>query len=134
MTPTRPYFLRAIYEWIVDNGLTPFLAVNAESEGVLVPRDYVENGQITLNLAPGAIANLLMANDEVTFSARFSGTPYNIQVPMAAIMGIYARENGQGMAFPDEYQTAEARDTPDDDSNPPEPPSGGGKPRLKVVK
>lgn len=142
MTPTRPYFLRAIYEWIVDNGCTPFLAVNADGADVFVPRDYVDNGQITLNVAPDAIANLVMANDSVTFNARFSGTPYQIHLPMASILGIYARENGQGMAFPEEYVQASETSgdaTPsegDDDSPEPPSPSGpsGGKPKLKVVK
>ncbi|CAA0083745.1 Stringent starvation protein B [BD1-7 clade bacterium] len=102
MTPTRPYFLRAVYEWILDNECTPFLAVNADAPGVEVPREYVEDGQITLNLAPSAIVDLQMTNDGIEFSARFSGVAQLVSVPMAAVMGIFARENGQGMAFPDE--------------------------------
>ncbi|CAA0114418.1 Stringent starvation protein B [BD1-7 clade bacterium] len=102
MTPTRPYFLRAVYEWILDNECTPFLAVNADAPGVEVPREYVEDGQITLNLAPSAIVDLQMTNDGIEFSARFSGVAQLVRVPMVAVMGIFARENGQGMAFPDE--------------------------------
>lgn len=129
MTPTRPYLLRAVYEWIVDNDCTPFLAVNADWPGVDVPADYVEDGQITLNVSPGAIAGLQMADDAVSFNARFSGTPRSLYVPMGAVIGIYARENGQGMAFPEEYELPQSQD---DDPEPPRP--GGGKPQLKVVK
>lgn len=131
MTPTRPYLLRAVYDWIVDNDCTPFLAVNAEWPEVTVPMDYVEDGQITLNVSPTAVASLHMDDDAVSFNARFSGTPRNIYVPMGAVIGIYARENGQGMAFPDEYEMPEGSG---DDPDPPTPAGGGGKPRLKVVK
>lgn len=102
MTPTRPYFLRAMYDWIVDNQCTPFLVVDATVASVQVPEASVEDGQIVLNIAPSAIANFLMDNDAVSFNARFSGTPFAIYVPMAAVMGLYASENGQGMAFPEE--------------------------------
>ncbi|NRB39823.1 MAG: ClpXP protease specificity-enhancing factor [Pseudomonadales bacterium] len=102
MTPTRPYFLRAIYDWIVDNECTPYLAVYADAEGVEVPREYVENGEITLNISPGAVANFHMDNDYVLFNARFNGISQSVAVPIAAVLGVFAKENGQGMAFPEE--------------------------------
>lgn len=131
MTPTRPYFLRAVYQWILDNNCTPFLAVNAQLPGVSVPVEYVEDGQITLNISPSAVAYLQLENTHVEFNARFGGTPRNIYVPMAAVLGIYARENGQGMAFPDEYDgDIEEEYEPDEEPEPPKP----GRPQLKVVK
>lgn len=133
MTPTRPYFLRAVYQWIVDNNCTPFLAVDAQLPGVNVPLEFVEGGQITLNIAPSAVAYLQMEDSHVEFNARFSGTPRNIYVPMAAVLGIYARENGQGMAFPEEYLASAADDENDEGPKPPEPPKPG-RPQLKVVK
>ncbi|SRR5690554_3322927 len=132
MTPTRPYFLRAVYQWIIDNDATPFLAVDAQLPGVNVPQEFVEDGQITLNLSPSAIAHLQMENSHVEFNARFSGTPRNIYIPMAAILGIYAKENGQGMAFPEEY-LADASLADDEGPEPPEPPKPG-RPTLTVVK
>ncbi|HEY9032709.1 MAG TPA: ClpXP protease specificity-enhancing factor [Pseudomonadales bacterium] len=133
MTPARPYLLRAVYQWIVDNHCTPYLAVDATVADVSVPQEYVEDGQITLNVSPTAVAQLHMDNDCVSFNARFAGTPRSVMVPMLAVIGIYARENGQGMAFPDEYEMQLADD--DGDEPPPPPrPDGGGKPHLKVVK
>jgi len=129
MTSRRPYVLRALYEWIVDNNLTPHLLVNAMHSEVEVPQDYVKDGQIVLNIAPNAAQGLLLGNDVVTFSARFQKIPTDVSVPISAIMGIYARENGQGMMF-------------DEQSESPEPDGGGpsgsgrpqGRPSLKVVK
>ena len=131
MTPTRPYFLRAVYEWILDNDCTPYLAVNATLPSVEVPPEHIEDGQITLNLSPSAIVGLTMDNYGVQFSARFSGVARNISVPIAAVIGIYAKENGQGMAFPEEEFASI-----DDETDPPEPtsPPPAGKPQLKVVK
>jgi stringent starvation protein B len=97
--PTRPYLLRAIYEWINDNSFTPYLLINAEEKGVFVPQQYIKNGQIVLNIAPHAVQQLLMDNEAVGFSARFGGVPQQVYVPMRAIMGLYARENGQGLFF-----------------------------------
>lgn len=99
ITPTRPYLVRAIYEWINDNLLTPYLLINAEEKGVFVPQQYIKDGQIVLNIAPHAVHQLLMDNDAVGFSARFGGVPQQVYVPMRAIMGLYARENGQGLFF-----------------------------------
>ena len=99
ITPTRPYLVRAIYEWINDNSLTPYLLINAEEKGVFVPQQYIKDGQIVLNIAPHAVHQLLMENDAIGFSARFGGVPQQVYVPMRAIMGLYARENGQGLFF-----------------------------------
>jgi stringent starvation protein B len=104
LIPTRPYLLRAIYEWTSDNKLTPYLLVNAEEQGVTVPRQHVQDGQIVLNIAPHAVHQLLINQDAVSFSARFGGVSQQIYVPMYAILGLYARENGQGLFFdPEEY-------------------------------
>jgi stringent starvation protein B len=95
----RPYLLRALYEWIVDNGLTPYLLVNADHDLVEVPRQFVENGQIILNIAPMAVQGLTLENDWVSFSARFSGRSFSVFVPVFAVLAIYAKENGKGMFF-----------------------------------
>lgn len=100
MTSSRPYFIRALHEWIVDNSLTPYLVVFARAEGVEVPQQYVnKDGQIVLNIAPRAVMELHLGDDAVTFKARFGGIPMEIYVPCQAVLGIYARENGQGMMF-----------------------------------
>ncbi len=125
MTPSRPYFLRAINEWIVDNKLTPHLLVDALKPGVTVPEQYVKDGKIVLNIAPEAIGNLSIINDWITFDARFSGVLHRIRVPVLAINALYAAENGRGMFFEeDEY---------DGDDLPPEP-SEKGAATLRVVK
>ncbi|RMG28652.1 MAG: ClpXP protease specificity-enhancing factor [Gammaproteobacteria bacterium] len=132
MTPSRPYLVRAINEWILDNGMTPYLLVNADRSGVEVPRQYVENGRIVLNIDPVAVEGLRIDNDYIEFNARFQGTPWHIVIPMPAVMAIYARENGQGMMFSeDEY------DGPTPPEGPEPEPGGGGRssrPALKVVK
>lgn len=157
MTPSRPYLLRAFYEWLVDNELTPHLVVDAEQPDVDVPRQFVQDGQIVLNIAPAAVSGLQMTNDLVTFSARFSGAPHQLYVPMWAVKAIYARENGAGTVFEaepgyteamatpsfaephEEPNTLKSVETPTVDSEsgndePPTPPSGGGRPSLRVVK
>ncbi len=132
MTPKRPYLLRAIHEWLVDNHLTPHLLVDAGRDGVQVPEAYVRDGQIVLNIAPGAVRDLELANDLVSFSARFGGVPMQVRVPPEAVLGIYARENGHGMMFLDE---PEAETPPDGDDSGPSGSSGGSRrPSLKVVK
>lgn len=100
MTSSRPYLIRALYDWIVDNAYTPHLIVDAEQPGVAVPRSYVRDGKIVLNVAPRAVSDLVLGNDAIVFSARFGGTPMAVSIPVAAVEGIYARENGQGMVFP----------------------------------
>ncbi|MEO0435817.1 MAG: ClpXP protease specificity-enhancing factor [Pseudomonadota bacterium] len=130
MNSSRPYLLRALYEWIVDNGCTPHIIVDAESPGVEVPTQYVKDGQIVLNLSPSAVIELQLGDDHVSFNGRFEGKPTDVYIPIVAVLGVYARENGQGMAFePDEEDVG-----PDDPGNPPTPLRRPGKPSLKVVK
>lgn len=124
MNSSRPYIIRAIYEWIVDNDCTPHLLVDVDVEGVDVPQAYVTDGQIVLNISPSAVVGLEMGNDLILFNGRFGGVATDIVVPIKAILGIYARENGQGMVF----------DASEDPEEPPDPPSGRSRPSLKVVK
>ena len=98
MTSTRPYLLRAFYEWIVDNRCTPHVVVDATREGVEVPREYVEKGQIVLNISPTSVVGLELGEDWVSFSARFGGVARQIMVPVAAVLGIYARETNRGIS------------------------------------
>ncbi|MEJ2454893.1 MAG: ClpXP protease specificity-enhancing factor [Candidatus Thiodiazotropha sp.] len=127
MTSNRPYLIRALYDWLVDNGQTPYLLVNADYSGTVVPRQFIEDGRIVLNIDPTAVKGLELGNEWITFSARFSGVAEDILVPPAAVQGIYAKENGQGMLFPDE--DGDGPDKPEPDPNRP-----GGRPSLKVVK
>lgn len=126
MTSNRPYLLRALYEWITDNGLTPHLLVNAELTEVEVPRQYVHEGRIVLNISATAVQGLRLGNDQVEFGARFGGMAHWIRLPPAAIMAIYARENGQGMVF--------AEEQPRSDEPPPPKPQPAKKPSLRVIK
>lgn len=152
MTPRRPYMLRAFYEWMVDNDLTPHLVVSADLPGVKVPLEFVQDGQIILNVAPRAVGNLELGNDVVMFNARFSGRPHSIIVPMYAVQAIYARENGAGTMFEpeDAYENEdiedlestnnpisiapEAKETTENQDPDDEPPRPRGKPSLRVVK
>jgi stringent starvation protein B len=150
MTSSRPYLLRALYEWILENNCTPYILVNAYGADVLVPQEYVKDGQIILNISPSAVHGLLMSDEAVEFSGRFAGIPTPVYVPVSAVMGIYARENGQGMVFEAEFSPSTPPFSP-----PPETPnrkpggksgpsgsdgSGGGPgkgrkpPSLRVVK
>lgn len=129
MTSNRPYLIRALYEWLVDNDLTPHLLVDAGKEDVIVPVQFVEEGRIVLNVTPTAVRGLQLGNDYITFNARFAGTPMDVVVPPEAVLGIYARENGHGMLFPEE-EISEDDDIPPD--NDPKPPRD--RPTLKVVK
>ena len=105
LTPTRPYMVRAIFEWLEDNHLTPHLMVDATQPNVNVPQEHVQEGRIVLNIASRATGNLVIDNDYIHFHARFGGVSRELWVPMAAVMGIYARENSQGMFFdPNEYE------------------------------
>jgi len=99
MTPRRPYMLRAFYDWLLENDLTPHLVVDATLFGVKVPLEFVQDGQIILNVAPRAVGNLELGNDDVRFNARFSGKPHTVVVPLYAVQAIYARENGAGTMF-----------------------------------
>ena len=130
MTPSRPYIMRALYEWIVDNGCTPYVLVDATLDNVLVPEQYVKDGQIVLNISPTAVMDLNISNDAVAFNGRFGGVATDIYVPVSAVIGIYARENGQGMVFEPEQ---EPDPSPPEDP-PPEPGKPEGRPSLKIVK
>ncbi|MGL5360419.1 MAG: ClpXP protease specificity-enhancing factor [Shewanella sp.] len=99
LTPNRPYLLRAYYDWLMDNQLTPHVVVDAFVKGTQVPQQYVKDGQIVLNIAAGAVGNLQISNEFVEFNARFGGVPQQVLLPMAAIVAIYARENGAGTVF-----------------------------------
>lgn len=134
MTSNRPYLIRALYEWLVDNQLTPYILVDAERDDVNVPSQFVEQGRIVLNVSPSAVRDLQLGNEAISFSARFGGQPQHILLPPEAVLGVYARENGKGMLFPDEadIEQPEPGDGPPDDT--PEPPRGGARPSLKVVK
>lgn len=131
LTPTRPYLARAIYEWICDNNLTPYLLVDATQPNTMVPEQFIQDGQIVLNIVPHAVHKLHMGNEEITFSARFGGVSRDIYVPLNAVLGIYARENGQGLFFdPNEYEgtqitedTLESTTTSEETEQPKKKPS-----------
>ncbi|MGD9952400.1 MAG: ClpXP protease specificity-enhancing factor [Burkholderiales bacterium] len=138
---TKPYLLRALYEWCVDNGYTPHLAVKVDSR-TQVPAEYVRNGEITLNVAPSAVHKLQMGNELIEFSARFAGVARQISVPVASVYALYARETGHGMTFDVDaaksaaQAVAEAEPAaalPAPSNEPPNRP-GGGKPALRRVK
>jgi stringent starvation protein B len=147
MTSHRPYLLRALYEWIADNGLTPHLLVDATRPGVRVPAHAVKDGRIVLNIAGRAVAQLQMDNDDVRFSARFGGVSHAVIVPIDAVLAIYARENGQGMALPEDAVAHEAAPSTQaagpvamgDDAPPEDEPPGSEPPpkrgaHLRIVK
>jgi stringent starvation protein B len=126
MTPIKPYLIRSIYEWIIDNQLTPHLLVDAENSNSVLPESYIEDGKIVLNMRPEAIQNLTLGNEEIQFNARFSGNPMHIVAPTSAVLAIYAKENGKGMVFDPEEQN---------DNDPPTPTKNKyEKPQLRVVK
>ena len=128
MTPSRPYIMRALYEWIVDNDCTPYVLVDAAVADVMVPQQFVKDGQIVLNISPSAVMDLNIGNDAMAFNGRFGGVATDIYVPIAAVVGIYARENGQGMVFEPEEST------PPPDEPPPDPIKPKSGPALKIVK
>jgi len=124
MTTSRPYLIRAIHEWILDNAMTPYLLVDIEGEGVDVPRQHGQNGKIVLNISPQAVEGLVLGNDAIEFDARFSGTPMSVVVPIHAALALYARDNDRGMVFTEE------EDEPPQGPAPDEPK----RPSLKIVK
>jgi stringent starvation protein B len=132
MSSNRPYLIRALYDWLLDNGQTPYLLVNAEHSGTVVPQQFVEDGRILLNIDPTAVAGLELGNEWISFSARFSGVSEDILLPPSAVQGIYSKENGQGMLFPDEETVGDG--DPNDPDPDPTPNKPGGRPSLKVVK
>ncbi|WP_240207117.1 ClpXP protease specificity-enhancing factor [Vibrio sp. CyArs1] len=157
MTPRRPYMLRAFYDWLVENDLTPHIVVDAMLPGVRVPQEFIQDGQIILNIAPRAVGQLELGNEAITFHARFGGRPHSVIVPLYSVQAIYARENGAGTMFEpeDAYLSIEEEETieatpvsglsvasepevteseinsPDGDDEPPKPK---GRPSLRVVK
>ena len=133
MTSNRPYLIRAIYDWIVDNDLTPYLLVNAEFPGVEVPQEHVNGGRIVLNISPKASRGLHLENDRIVFTARFSGVATQIFVNPAAVLAIYAKENGRGMEFGEDYDALVPTAPPTPSSSSSET-KGRGKPALKLVK
>src|SRR5690606_1671426 len=122
MTSNRPSLIRALYAWLVDSDCTPHLILDAEPPGAEVPRRYVRDGKIVLSIAPRAVNDLTLGNREIGFDARFGGTPMSVLIPVAAVEGIYARENGQGMVFP----TKDPPPEPEPDTTQPGMPPGGG--------
>ena len=140
MTSNQPYLLRAFYEWIVDNDLTPYLVVDAYVEGTSVPQEHVKDGQIVLNVSPGACSNLIMGNEQITFDARFGGVPRKLVVPCKAALAIYARENGAGTVFAVEEDASFSSSADDVEPSPQASGSGDkkpqkkGPPNLKVIK
>ena len=136
MTSSRPYIMRALYEWIVDNDCTPYVLVDASIDDVMVPQQFVKDDQIVLNISPGAVMDLNISNGAVAFNGRFGGVATDVYVPIAAVVGTYARENGQGMMFEDEPSGDPDPISPSPSPKKPAvPPSGDAKrPSLRIVK
>lgn len=137
MTSSRPYLIRAMYQWIVDNGMTPHLLAKASVDGCKVPVRYIQESKIVLNIAPMAVGGLLLGDDAISFGARFNGVSESIHVPINAVEAIYARENGQGMMFTDDDESLSGMDNDEaatDDDRDPEPDPDKPKPTLRVVK
>ena len=141
---TRPYLIRALYDWCSENGFTPYVAVKVDAS-VQVPREYVQGGEIVLNVSMDATSSLKLGNDFIEFKARFGGKPREIMVPIHRVMAIYARENGQGMAFPVSDESVEPAvlsvvDSADsvlpeaEDAPPPPTTPGSSRPALKRIK
>jgi stringent starvation protein B len=131
MTSLKPYLIRAIYDWIVDNHMTPYVLVNAEAEEAVVPSQSIQDGKIVLNLRPEAIQGLSLGDHRIEFNARFSGAPMHVAFPVTAVLAVYAKENGRGMVFDEEENSG--------DDVPPRPDTSKAKPKaqkpvLKVVK
>lgn len=135
LSSRRPYLIRAMYDWIVDNGLSPYLLVAADAQGVDVPPGFDQEGKVTLNVSPQAVRGLTLGNDWVSFSARFGGRPTNVGFPPGAVLAVYARENGEGMLFGE----VESESGSSDGDEPPDGSGGDGgskssRAHLKVVK
>ena len=137
MTSSRPYILRALYEWILENSCTPYILVNAYGEGVQVPQEHVKDGQIVLNIAPAAVHGLQIFDEAIEFSGRFAGIPTPVYVPVGSVLGIYARENGQGMVFDPEKPVPPSPASPPPSASrksEPKPKPASNRPSLRVVK
>lgn len=139
MTSTRPYLLRALYQWVLDNQCTPHVLIDASMAGVQVPPSVVKDGQVVLNISPTAVAHLDLGNDALSLNARFGGVSHRVHAPVGAILALYARENGQGMMFPPEPAEAPIEESGEEmaaepaEADPIKPPARG-RPSLKVVK
>ena len=134
MTSSKPYLIRAIYQWIIDNDFTPYIVVNAQFPGLQVPEQYIEDGRIVLNISPRACRGLHLENDRIVFSARFSGIAMQIFVPPTAVMAIYAKENGRGMVFTEEEDGDDGSTPPPTTIAPNTASAARSKPNLKVIK
>ena len=128
MSSNRPYLLRALFEWISDNKMTPHILVDASAAGVVVPEQAVQKGKVILNIDHAAVRDLEMGNDWLSFSARFSGRRHGVKVPVEAVLAIYANENGQGMMFSQDENDSPPDNSPDTDDN------GPRRSHLKLVK
>ncbi|MCW5589037.1 MAG: ClpXP protease specificity-enhancing factor [Legionellales bacterium] len=127
MTSTRPYLIRAFYDWIIDNKCTPYIVIDATKPGAQIPEEYVDDGKIVLNISQLAVRDLSITNRLIEFNAKFSGVPMQVYAPIHSVVAIYAHENGRGMVFSED-------DIGEDEPPPPPPSSKGGKPKLTVVK
>ena len=137
MKSNRPYLLRALYDWISDNNLTPYLLVDASGNDLNIPHEFVEDDKIILNIAPSAVRDLDLSNDYINFKARFSGKSMNVYFPNEAVLAIYAKENGRGMIFPEEEQQVETGDESVSNTEPEKKESKKKKKKrshLKIVK
>lgn len=130
----RPYLIRAIYDWATDNGFTPHLLVAADVEGVSVPREYVQEGRITLNISPMAVQSLDLHADPIWFSARFGGRACEVMVPVGAVLAVFARENGEGIVFGDIETPPPSDVQPQPAKDEPSKPKPGNRSHLRVVK
>ena len=131
MTSSKPYLIRGLYEWLVDNDVTPYILVDVSFEGVMIPGGIASDGKVVLNLAPGAIQKLEMTNEYLSFSARFGGVAQNVYCPVQSILAIYAKENGEGMMFSeDSNQTADSNNS----GNKKTGSKKTARPGLKIVK
>ena len=139
MTSQRPYLLRALYDWVLDNNDIPYLLVNANAEGVVVPTEYVQEGQIVLNIGPTAVRNLELGNEWIMFDSRFAGRSFEVAVPVEAVRAIYGKEAGQGMAFPEEDSpgqptgSLEQKTNAGQEGKDPDDDPDGSKPSLRLV-
>jgi len=131
MSPSKPYLIRGLYQWLLDNQATPYILADASSDGVMVPRGIASDGKVVLNLSPSAIQNLEMTNDYISFSARFNGVAQDIYCPIASILAIYAQENGEGMMFPADSDEKQGSVGKVEDSGKSGKPNKAG---LKIVK
>lgn len=130
MTSNKPYLLRGIYDWILDNQMVPHIVVDVNNYDVTVPMQYAQDGKIILNISPQAAQNIDLDNDYIAFNARFSGTPMKVYAPMKAVLAIYARETGAGMVFEPDLED----NSPDETSSTLHKPKKPGKPKLTLVK